>query len=93
MLTQQQTYVTNQQDALRPLRNFVNLLGGIVNDQSYAGQDGYAVNQPYQYQTVGAYGVAVEGSPISTTPSGGVAVSNSVVMLAIGAAVVYFLVK
>lgn len=92
MIAQNQQ-IAQQQDALRPLRNFVNLLGGMVNDQSYAGQDGTAFNMPYQYQTIGQYGNAVEGSPIQTTPGGGIAVSNSVVMLALGAAVVYFLVK
>lgn len=82
-----------QQDALRPLRNFVNLLSGVVNDQSWAGQDSTAYNTPYQYQTVSPYGSSVEGQPINTTPGGGLALSNGVVMLAIGAAVVYFLVK
>lgn len=51
-----------QQDALRPLRNFVTLLSGVVTDQSWAKQDGYAYNPAYQYQTVGSTGNAIEGS-------------------------------
>lgn len=51
------------QDNLRPVRNFVSLLAGAVNDQSWAGQDGYAVNMPGQVQVQGPNGVAVEGKP------------------------------
>lgn len=79
-----------QQDALRPLRMFVGALTGAaaVQDQSYAGMDGYAWNQPGRYQSVGPYGVAVEGMPVQTTPGGGLYISPMVVMLGIGAAAV-----
>jgi hypothetical protein len=82
-----------QQDALRPLRQFVNLLTMVTNDQSWANVDNGGYNQPNQYQTVGQYGAAVEGTPISIGQNGSVAVSSNVVMLVIGAAVVYFFLK
>lgn len=79
-----------QQDALRPIRNFVSLLGGALYEQSLSGQDGMAYNTPYNYQTVSPLGVAVTGLPISTTPAGGVVISPAVVMLCMGMAVVAF---
>lgn len=83
-----------QQDALRPLRQFVNVLAGAMNDQTWAGQDGSAVNPVYQYQTVGTYGSAVEGTPIATTNAqGDMVISSNLLMLALGAAVVYYFVK
>lgn len=84
-----------QQDALRPLRMFVGALTGAVmaGEQSYAGSDGYAWNLPGQYQTVGPYGVAVEGAPISTTRGGGLYISPMVVMLGIGAAAMLLIKK
>ena len=82
--------VTAQQDALRPFRMFVGALTGALNgaDQSYAGADGYSWNTPYRYQSVGPYGVAVEGAPIRTTPAGGLYISPMLVFLGIGAAAV-----
>jgi len=85
--------VEQQQDALRPLRQFVGLLTTVANDQSWAYQDSYAYNQPYQYQVIGATGSAIEGQPIATTASGGLVLSNGLIMLALGAALVYALVK
>jgi hypothetical protein len=85
----------NQQDWLRGIRGFVNIAAGVVNDQSWAGQDGRAYNSPYGYQSIGAPGTgyAVEGRPISVTPSGGVAVSNGTLMLILGAAAVFLFMK
>lgn len=58
------------QDGQRTQRQFISLLGGVFGlDQSLASQDGYAVNQPGQYQTVTPFGVAVEGRPISNQQS------------------------
>lgn len=52
------------QDSLRPIRNFVSLLSGAVNDQTWAGEDAYAVNTPGRVQVQGPNGVAVEGKPV-----------------------------
>ncbi|GKT19556.1 hypothetical protein AVHY2522_22910 [Acidovorax sp. SUPP2522] len=84
------TTLEAQQDALRPIRMFVGGLTGVLMgyDQTYAGADGTSWNTPYRYQSVGPYGVAVEGAPISTTPGGGLYVSPMLVMLALGAAAV-----
>lgn len=81
----------NQQDWLRGVRGFINTMAGVVNDQSWSGQDGRAFNSPYGYQTVGPSGIAIEGAPISITPAGGVAVSNGTLMLILGAAAVFLL--
>ncbi len=82
-----------QQDALRPLRQFVNLLTMVSSDQSWANTDGAAYTMPNQYQVVGQHGAAIEGTPISIAQDGTLKFSSSMVMLAIGAAAVYFLVK
>lgn len=84
------------QDELRPFRMFVGALNGAVMgslDQSYAGYDGGAWNTPYRYQTVGPYGVSVEGAgmPIAATQGGGLYVSPMVVLLGLGAAAVLLL--
>lgn len=79
------------QDALRPLRTFVGMLAGGAQgyyDQTYAGQDYYAASWPGRYQSIGPYGVGVEGMPIATTPGGGLVLSPALVMLGLGAAVV-----
>jgi hypothetical protein len=62
--------IEEQQDAMRPFRQFVGLLNSAVNEQSWAGADGQAVNVPYQYQTIGRSGAAVEGSAVSTNAQG-----------------------
>jgi hypothetical protein len=87
------TNLEQQQDAMRPLRQFVGMLSAVVNDQSWANTDNSAYNVPGQYQTVGQYGTAVEGTPISIAKNGSVALSSNVVMLVIGAAAVYFFLK
>lgn len=67
------TYVdpVQAQDQLRPVRNFISLLSGAVNEQTWAGEDAYPANVPGQVQVRGPYGYAVEGKPAvvaSTTP-------------------------
>lgn len=51
------------QDNLRPVRNFVSLLAGAVNEQTWAGEDAYPVSVPGQVQVRGPNGYAVEGKP------------------------------
>jgi hypothetical protein len=58
--------LTAVQDALRPARGFINTLAGLANDQSYANQDGYAYNQPGQFQIIGSDGAAIEGTTYYT---------------------------
>jgi len=51
-----------QADALRSIRAFIG--GAYFQDQSPAGQDGYAMNQPLQYQSISRNGaVGQEGAP------------------------------
>lgn len=94
-MTQSEQIAMNeaQQDALRPLRNFVNLLSGLAGEQSYAHADGTPWNSPYQYQTIGPTGYAIEGAPIANQPQGSGFAGNTMVLFALGAAVVYLLVK
>ncbi|MGC1173125.1 hypothetical protein [Polaromonas sp.] len=56
-----------EQDRQRTKRSFISFLGGAlgVSDQSYAQEDGYALNRPGQYTTISPYGQSVEGLPIS----------------------------
>lgn len=84
---------TAQQDALRPLRQFVGLLSVLTNEQTWANADQYATNQPYQYQAIGPTGVAVEGAPIATTNSGGLVISNGLLMLGLGVVAALVLLK
>lgn len=88
-----QTDLIARQDALRPLRMFVGGLSGAMAgyDQAVAGQDGWSWNPTGQYQSIGPYGVAVEGRPIATMNGGGLFISPMVVMLGIGAAAVLLL--
>lgn len=56
-----------EQDKQRTARSFISFLGGAlgVQDQSWAGEDAYAVNRPGQFTTISPYGQSVEGLPIS----------------------------
>lgn len=90
-----ETSVISAQDDQRVKRLFVSLISGLtgVNDQTYAGQDGYAVNQPRQYQTVGINGaVGIEGTNVSNRQSGMMTVSP-VMLLVIGAGLLFFYAK
>lgn len=51
------------QDNLRPVRNFVSLLAGATNEQTWAGEDLWPVNVPGQVTVRGPSGYAVEGKP------------------------------
>lgn len=79
------------QDSLRPIRMFVGALTGALSagDQTYSGVDGWVYNQPGGYQAVGAYGYSVEGKPISTTQSGAIVISPALVLIGIGAAIMF----
>lgn len=81
----------NQQDWLRGVRGFVNILSGVVNDQSWNLEDSRPYTLPGGYQAIGnpGNGYAIEGRPIAVTPSGGVAVSNGTLMLLLGAVAVF----
>ena len=88
-MRQQTADVETIQDALRPVRMFVNTIAGVLNDQSWNHVDGQAFNQPYQYQTAGPTGVAVEGSTVANRGNAGgdAAMSNGTLLLLVGAAV------
>ena len=74
--------LTAVQDALRPARGFINTLAGLANDQSYANADGYAYNQPAQYQIIGADGAAIEGTTYYTTQQLAAKKQNSLILWA-----------
>ena len=63
---------TQQQDAQRPLRLFVNFLQQSLGaDQSLGSTDGYAINNPRQYTVIGANGqVGIEGTVGGITSDG-----------------------
>jgi len=84
-----------RQDALRTVRQFVGTLSGALAgyDQAVAGQDGYSWSLPGQYQTVGPYGVAIEGQPVTISRGGGLYISPMLVLVGIGAAAVMLLKK
>lgn len=81
-----ETLVAQQQDALRPVRQFVSMLSNAFSayDQTYYGADAGAYNVPRGYQVIGPYGVSAEGLPISTTQGGGIVISPMVVLIGIG---------
>ena len=84
-----QEALTRRQDELRPLRQFMSLMGGLTGDQTYAGMDTYPVNPTGQFTTVGPYGSRVEGQPIVTySPTAGVTMAP--VLLLAGLAVAAF---
>ncbi len=76
-----------QQDSLRPFRNFVSFLSGATADQTYAETDAYAVNYPRQFATQGPNGVALEGQPVVIAAPSGAGPAFPPVLL-VGAAVV-----
>lgn len=76
-----------QQDQLRTLRAFVGFAGQLLGDQQLAGADGYAMNQPYQYQSIGPTGWGIEGAPISSAQGAKSAAGVSPVVLVLGAVV------
>ena len=81
-------------DQNRVARAFVSFVSSAIgNDQTYANQDGYAVNQPRQYQTIGPGGlVGIEGTSISNGQKS-VALTASPLVFVLLAAGAYFLFK
>lgn len=86
---------TQQQDEQRTARAFISFLGTAfgVNDQSTAGQDADPYNLPRQYQSIGPYGHSVEGYPVSTTQTGALLLSPSLLWLGAAAAAAYLLTR
>lgn len=85
--------VSAQQDALRPLRQFVGALTGAVSgyDQATVYSDWYSYNMPTGYQAVGPYSVSAEGQPyalpITATRNGSLVISPTLMLFAAGVAV------
>lgn len=72
------------QDSQRTQRNFIALLGGVFGDHSMANEDGYAVNAPGGYQSIGTTyggGVGIEGQPQSNLQNGGLVISFPFLLL------------
>ena len=88
--------ISAQQDALRPLRQFVGLVGGAVAgyDQATAAMDYGAYNTPGGYQVIGTAGVSMEGTPyglpITPTPGGGLYISPTMLIFGLGVAAAIF---
>lgn len=84
--------ISSQQDALRPIRQFVGLIGGAVAGYENAtyGMDSGVYNIPGGYQVIGGQRVAVEGTPyglpIRPTAAGGLYISPTVVLIGVGIA-------
>lgn len=77
------------QDSLRSVRNFVSGLSGGTQDQTWAGEDGLAINAPYQYTVRGTNGAyAVEGAGATVGQQATVAGVPVTTALLIGAALV-----
>lgn len=77
------------QDSLRSVRSFVSGLSGGTQDQTWAGEDGLAINAPYQYTVRGGSGVyAVEGAAATVGQPQTVAGVPVSTLLLIGAALV-----
>lgn len=82
-----QEALTRRQDELRPLRQFMSLMGGLTGDQTYTGMDTYPVNPTGQFTSVGPYGSSVEGQPIVTySPTAGVTMAPILLLLGLGVA-------
>lgn len=82
-------------DQQRTARAFIGFLStAFGTDQSLAGTDGYAVNAPRQYQTIGPGGlVGVEGTSQSNGQTSIALLGSPLVLLALGAAAFYLLQK
>lgn len=82
-------------DEQRVARSFIAAISTYFgNDQSVAGQDGYAVNVPRQYQTIGPGGlVGVEGTSLSNGQKSVALTASPLVMLLIAGVVGYFVLK
>lgn len=78
----------------RTARNFISTLSSAFGmEQSYADTDSYAVNQPRQYTVIGPNGTQIEGASARLMGGGGIVLSSPLVMLALGASLVYLFIK
>lgn len=86
--------IVQAQDEQRTARSFISFLSTAMGvDQTYASQDGYAVNMPRQYQSIGPNGlVGVEGTSRSSGQMQSL-ISSPVVLLALAAAVAFLVLK
>lgn len=80
-------------DGIVWLRQFVGGINSALNDQTYAGTDGYVGNPSGGFLAVGPYGSSVEGQPISVSQAGGVTVSPSFTLILLGAAAFWLLTR
>lgn len=89
----QRAGIVEQQDQLRSVRNFLSFVSGATHDQSYAEEDGYAVNRPGGIYVQGPNGIAMQGQPVIVAPPAGHREAGipGIVWLGIAAAVVYAL--
>ncbi len=92
-----EVYIAQHQDAMRPIRQFVGLVGGALAgyEGATAASDFGAWNTPGGYQVIGPNGVAIEGTPyglpISPTRNGGLYISPTVLLVGLGVAAALFL--
>jgi hypothetical protein len=96
MQTQSQQNPADLQDGLRTVRQFISgLSSSTIGDQSYANADALAVNQPYQYQTIGpgGQGASIEGSGVNIAVPGAAVSLSPIVLLALAGVAVYLLMK
>ena len=89
-----QVTLAQANDEQRTVRAFIGFLSGAFgSDQSLPSTDGYAVNQPRQYQSIGPGGlVGVEGTSQSNA-QGAAATASPLLLLALAAAAYLLLVK
>jgi hypothetical protein len=80
-------------DGLVTLRQFVGGLNAALSDQSYAGYDGYAANPTGRFYSVGPYGAAIEGQPVTVSSAGGVSLSPAMVLIGLAVAAFVLLQK
>ncbi|MGM9480307.1 hypothetical protein ACS5PN_03845 [Roseateles sp. NT4] len=91
--------VTQQQDTLRPIRNFVSLLAGATADQTYADADYWAGNPSGQFVSQSPNGMtAREGQPVyvqasATATSAGIRTSSPEVLWLLAAVAAYMFLK
>lgn len=84
--------INAQQDALRPLRQFVGTVSGALTgyENATAYSDWYSYNQPGGYQAIGPYTVSPYGTagnvPISQTRDGSVVISPGAILFGLGLA-------
>lgn len=85
--------IVQAQDEQRTKRAFISFLSTAFGvDQTMANADGYAVNQPRQYQTIGPSGVVgVEGTSQNTAQAS--VMGSPLVLILLGAGLVYLVLQ